>query len=74
MHLKIMRLVLRMQYSTMPAPPPEQLDGVRLTVDRVPQIPRRPPGSRLRRGLTYRDGLRLDLHLPVTEGRHPLVV
>ena len=74
MHLKIMRLVLRMQYSTIPAPPPEQLDGVRLTVDRVPQIPRRVPGSRLRRGLTYRDGLRLDLHLPVAEGPHPLVV
>ena len=74
MNLKIMKLVLHMQYSTIPAPPPAQLDGVRLTVDRVPQIPRRPPGSRLRRGLTYRDGLRLDLHLPVTAGPHPLVV
>jgi hypothetical protein len=74
MNLKIMRLVLRMQYSTIPAAPPGQLDGVRMTVDRVPQIPRRPPGSRLRRGLTYRDGLRLDLHVPVTAGPHPLVV
>src|SRR5258708_31039011 len=73
MNLKIMRLVLRMQYSTIAAPPGE-LDGVRLTVDRVPQIPRRPPGSRLCRGLTYRDGLRLDLHLPVTAGPHPPAV
>jgi acetyl esterase/lipase len=75
MNLKIMRLVLRMQYSTIPAaPPPGQLDGVLLTVDRVPQIPRRTPGSRLRRGLTYHDGLRLDLLLPVTAGPYPLVV
>ncbi|HSZ99071.1 MAG TPA: alpha/beta hydrolase [Streptosporangiaceae bacterium] len=74
MNLKIMRLVLRVPYSTIPAPLPAQLDGVMLTVDRVPQIPRRPTGSRLRRGLTYRDGLRLDLHLPVTAGPHPLVV
>ena len=74
MNLKVMRLALRMQYSTTPAAPLEPLDGVRLTVDRVPQIPRRPAGSRLRRGLTYRDGLRLDLLLPVTAGPHPLVV
>jgi acetyl esterase/lipase len=74
MNLKIMRLVLRMQYSTIPAAPPEQLDGVRLTVDRVPQIPRRPAGSRLRRGIIYHDGLRLDLLLPITAGPHPLVV
>jgi acetyl esterase/lipase len=69
-----MKLVLRMRYSTIPAAPTGQLAGVRLTVDRVPQIPRRSPGSRLRRGLTYRDGLRLDLHVPVTAGPHPLVV
>jgi acetyl esterase/lipase len=74
MNLKIMSLVLRMQYSNTPAPPPEHLDGVLLTVDRGPQIPRRPPGSRLRRGLTYHDGLHLDLHLPATAGPHPLVV
>ena len=74
MNLKIMRLVLRMQYSTIPAAPPEHLDGVRMTVDRVPQIPRRPTGSQLCKGLNYRDGLRLDLHLPVTAGPHPLVV
>lgn len=40
----------------------------------MPQIPHRSPGSRLRRGLAYRDGLRLDLHVPVTAGPHPLVV
>jgi hypothetical protein len=45
MNLKIMRLVLRMQYSTIPAPPPGQLDGVRLTVDRVPQIPAARPAA-----------------------------
>jgi acetyl esterase/lipase len=74
MNLKIMRLVLRVQYSRSPAAPAGELDGVRLTVDRLPQIPRRPAGSRLSRGLTYRDGLRLDLLLPVTAGPHPLVV
>jgi acetyl esterase/lipase len=74
MNLKIMRLVLRLRYSTIPAAPTGQLAGVRLTVDLVPQIPRRSPGSRLRSALTYRDGLRLDLHVPDTGGPHPLVV
>jgi BD-FAE protein len=74
MNLKIMRLVLRVQYSRSPAAPAGELDGVRLTVDRLPQIPRRTACSRLNRGLTYRDGLRLDLLLPVTAGPHPLVV
>jgi acetyl esterase/lipase len=74
MNLRIMRAVLRMRYSTVPAAPTGQLVGIPLTVDRVPQVPRRSPGSRLRRGLTYRDGLRLDLHVPVTAGPHPLVV
>jgi acetyl esterase/lipase len=74
MNLKIMRLVLRVHYSSVPAAPPEEPDGVRLTVDRGPQIPRRPAGSRLRRGLAYHPGLRLDLLLPVTAGPHPLVV
>ncbi|HEY3750548.1 MAG TPA: alpha/beta hydrolase [Pseudonocardiaceae bacterium] len=71
MNLKIMRLVLRMRYSTIPAAQPA---GDRLTVHPVPQIPRRSPGSTLRKGLTYRDGLRLDLHVPDTAGPHPLVV
>ena len=74
MNLKIMSLVPGMRYSTIPAAPSGQLAGVPLTVERLPQIPRRSPGSRLRGGLIYRDGLRLDLHLPVTAGPHPLVV
>jgi acetyl esterase/lipase len=74
MRLQIVSRLLGMRYSTIPAAPTGEVTGVRLTVDRVPQIPRRRPGSRLRRGLTYRDGLRLDLHLPVTAGPHPLVV
>lgn len=74
MNLKIMKLVLRMRYSTIPAAPAEPLDAAGLTVDPVPQIPRRSPGSRLRQGLTYHDGLRLDLNVPVTAGPHPLVV
>jgi acetyl esterase/lipase len=72
MKLQLMSLVLPMRYSTSPAAGP--LVGDRLTVDRLPQLPRRPPGSRLRGGLAYRDGLRLDLHVPVTARPHPLVV
>lgn len=71
MNLKIMRLVLRMRYSTIPA---AQTAGDRLTVAPAPQIPRRSPGSTLRKGLTYHDGLRLDLLVPDTAGPHPLVV
>jgi acetyl esterase/lipase len=74
MKLKLMSLMPGMRYSTIPAAPSEQLAGVPLTVARLPQIPRYPPGSRLHRGLTYRDGLRLDLHVPVSAGPHPLVV
>src|ERR1700743_3056191 len=74
MNLRIMRAVLRLRYSTVPAAPTGQPVGIRLTVDRVPQVPRRSPGRRLRRGLNYRDRLRLDVHVPVTVGPHPLVV
>jgi hypothetical protein len=45
-----------------------------LTVDPRPQIPRRQTGITLRRGLSFRDGLRLDLHTPGSGGPHPLVV
>jgi len=45
-----------------------------LTVDSRPQIPRRQTGVTLRRGLSFGDKLRLDLHLPVSAGPHPLVV
>jgi acetyl esterase/lipase len=74
MNLKIMSRVLGMPYSTIPAEPSGQPSGVVLAVDAMPQIPRRPPGSRSRRGLTYRDRLRLDLLLPDATGPHPLVV
>ncbi|HEY1486570.1 MAG TPA: alpha/beta hydrolase [Micromonosporaceae bacterium] len=74
MYLKVMSLVLRMPYSTIPAAPTGHPVDVQLTVDPAPQIPRRPSGSRLRRGLVYREGLRLDMHVPIAAGPHPLVV
>jgi hypothetical protein len=56
MYLKIMSLVPGMRYSTIPAPPSGKLAGVPLTVKRLPQIPRRSPGSRLRGGLSTATG------------------
>ncbi len=75
MNLKIMSLIPEFRYSKVPAPPPAGLDpSERLTVDAGAQIPRNPSGATLHRGLTYRPGLRLDLHTPAAGGRHPLVV
>ena len=75
MNLKIMRLVPGFRYSSVAAPPSAGPDGsVRLTVDAAQQIPRRPGGATLRRGVRYSDGLRLDLYTPTGPGRHPLVV
>jgi acetyl esterase/lipase len=74
MNLKIMSVVPGIRYSATAAPDPAADPGGRLLVDSDPQIPRRSPGVTLRRGLEYRDGLRLDLHTPATPGRYPLVV
>jgi acetyl esterase/lipase len=57
-----------------PADPGENAPGDRLAVDVSLQIPRRPAGLRLRRGVVYGAGLRLDLLTPAAVGRHPLVV
>jgi acetyl esterase/lipase len=73
MNLKVMSmLVPGLRYSTHPAPVPEATRP--LTVDAVPQIPRRPTGVVTRRGIVYRDGLRLDLVTSAVPGPHPLVV
>jgi len=56
------------------AGPAENTPADRLTVDASRQIPRRPAGLRLRRGVVYGAGLRLDLLTPPAAGRHPLVV
>jgi acetyl esterase/lipase len=73
MNLTVMSvLVPGLRYSTRPAPVPEAT--CLLTVDAVPQIPRRPAGVVIRRGIGYRDGLRLDLVTPAVPGPHPLVV
>lgn len=74
MNLKVMSVVPGLRYSKIPAEPTGQPVGVRLAVQPVPQIPRRSPDSRLRSGLAYHEGLRLDLHQPDTAGPHPLVV
>jgi len=73
-NLKIMSLLPGFRYSKVAAPVPAGLEpGGRLTVDAA-QIPRRATGVTLRRGVTYRPGLRLDLCQPAGGGRHPLVV
>ena len=75
LNLKIMRMVPGFRYSSVAAPSSAGPDGsVRLTVDAAQQIPRRPGGATLRRGVRYSDGLRLDLYTPTGPGRHPLVV
>ena len=75
MNLKYLRMLPGIEYSTTPAAEPEGQDGVvRITVDPREQVPRRPDGVALRRGLRYGEGLRLDLHTPTAPGPHPLVV
>jgi len=74
MNLKMMSVVPGIRYSTTPAPDPAGDPDSRLVVDVDPQIPRRSPGVTVRRGLEYRDGLRLDLLTPTAPGRCPLVV
>ena len=75
MNLRYMRMLPGLEYSTTPAPEPGGQEGVvRITVDCDEQVPRRPAGVTLRRGLRYHEGLRLDLHNPPAPGRHPLVV
>jgi acetyl esterase/lipase len=70
-----MSLIPGFRYSKVAAPQPAGLDSSeRLTVDAAAQIPRSPRGVRLHRGVTYRPGLRLDVHTPAAGGRHPLVV
>jgi acetyl esterase/lipase len=74
-NLKVMSWVPGVQYSSVAAADPAgNAPADRLTVDVSQQIPRRPAGLRLRRGVVYRAGLRLDLLTPAAAGRHPLVV
>jgi acetyl esterase/lipase len=74
-NLKLMSLVLGVRYSSVAAADSaENAPGDRLAVDVSLQIPRRPAGVRLRRGLVYSAGLRLDLLTPTAAGPHPLVV
>jgi acetyl esterase/lipase len=74
-NLKIMSRVSRLRYSFVPAPEPDgSAPGDRLTVDVSRQIPRRQAGVRLRRGVVYGHGLRLDLLTPTAAGSRPLVV
>jgi acetyl esterase/lipase len=68
-------LVPGFRYSSVAAPISAGNDiGERLTVDIAQQIPRRPTGVTLRRGMIYGAGLRLELHTPAVAGRLPLVV
>jgi acetyl esterase/lipase len=74
-NLKILSKVSPVRYSSVAAAgPAESASGDRLTIDVSRQIPRRPPGVRLRRGVVYGAGLRLDLLTPTTAGLRPLVV
>jgi acetyl esterase/lipase len=73
MNLKVMSvLVPGLRYSAHPAPVP--VATPLLTIDVAAQIPRRSSGVVTRRGIGYRDGLRLDLVTPTVPGPHPLVV
>jgi acetyl esterase/lipase len=67
-----MSLLPGFRYSSLAAPVPAGID--RLTVDVEPQIPRRTAGVARRRGPGYGGRLRSELHVPVAEGRYPLVV
>jgi acetyl esterase/lipase len=72
MNLKLMSLLIPgLRYSSHPAPVP---GAARLTVAIEPQVPKRPSGVVPRNGITFRDGLRLDLFTPAAAGPHPLVV
>ena len=72
MNLRLMTLLIPgFRYSTHPAPVPVE---TRLTIAADPQIPRRPPGVVTRKGIRYRERLRLDLVTPALAGPHPLVV
>ena len=74
-NLKVMSWVPGVRYSSVAAADPAgNAPGDRLTVDVSRQIPRRPAGLRLRRGVVYGAGLRLDLLTPAAAARHPLVV
>ena len=74
MNLKLMSVLPGFRYSSVAADlSGEDLDQ-RLVVDAARQIPRRTTGVRMRRGVSYRAGLRLDLMAPTAAGRHPLVV
>jgi acetyl esterase/lipase len=75
LNLKIMSLMPGFRYSSVAAPDSTVDEpGERLTVDVRQQIPRRPSGVELRKGVIYGAGLRLELHTPVAAGRYPLVV
>ena len=75
MNLKVMSVLPGFRYSLVAAAGLTRHEtGERLTVDPSPQIPRRQASVALRRGLAYSGKLRLDLHVPVAEGRYPLVV
>jgi dienelactone hydrolase len=72
MNLRLMSLLIPgLRYSSHPAPVPE---ATRLAVSGEPQIPKRQPGVVTRKGIRFRDGLRLDLVAPAATGPHPLVV
>jgi len=74
LNIKIMSLVPGFRYSSVAAPGPVDIPGERLSIDVTRQIPRRPAGAKLRGGVSYRAGLRLELHTPAGGGRCPLVV
>jgi acetyl esterase/lipase len=75
LNLKVMSLMPGFRYSSVAAAGPTGVDlGEWLTVDVAQQIPRRPVGVELRRGVTYSGGLRLELHTPAAAVRYPLVV
>jgi len=71
-NLKVMSLLPGFRYSSRAAPVPADAD--RLTVDPTEQIPRRIGGVVRRRGPGHGTRLRTELHMPVPEGRYPLVV
>lgn len=64
-------LIPGFRYSTHPAPVPGE---ARLTITVDPQIPPRQPSVATRKGIRFRDGLRMDLFTPTAAGPHPLVV
>jgi acetyl esterase/lipase len=74
-NLKVMSLLPGFRYSSVAAADPAEVaPGDRLVVEVMPQIPARPAGLQLRRGVSYGGGQRLDLLTPSAAGRLPLVV